>query len=94
MSSKRTSIEGIRQVIYSNKCIQETPKSMMYIDTEGLEFDVVCTVHHPTICMWTNNVWLLCGYNHTAVRRMVSAYTSIYQMRCTAYKVAPEDGII
>ena len=24
----------------------------------------------------------------------VSAYTGIYQLRCTAYKVAPEDGII
>ena len=26
-------------------------------------------------------VWLLCGY------------TGIYQMRCTAYKVAPNDGL-
>ena len=26
--------------------------------------------------------------------RMVPAYTSIYQMRCTAYKVAPDDGLI
>ena len=24
----------------------------------------------------------------------VSAYTGIYQMRCTAYKVAPDDGLI
>ena len=24
----------------------------------------------------------------------VPAYTGIYQMRCTAYKVAPEDGLI
>ena len=24
----------------------------------------------------------------------VSAYTDIYQMRCTAYKVAPDDGLI
>ena len=24
----------------------------------------------------------------------LSAYTGIYQMRCTAYKVAPEDGLI
>ena len=24
----------------------------------------------------------------------VLAYTGIYQMRCTAYKVAPEDGVI
>ena len=23
----------------------------------------------------------------------VSAYTDIYQMRCTAYKVAPDDGL-
>jgi hypothetical protein len=23
----------------------------------------------------------------------VSAYTGIYQMRCTAYKVAPDDGL-
>ena len=31
-------------------------------------------------------VWLLCGYSHTTARRMVPAYTDIYQMRCTAYK--------
>ena len=24
----------------------------------------------------------------------VPAYTGIYQMRCTAYKVAPDDGLI
>ena len=24
----------------------------------------------------------------------VPAYTNIYQMRCTAYKVAPDDGLI
>ena len=24
----------------------------------------------------------------------VSAYTGIHQMRCTAYKVAPEDGLV
>ena len=24
----------------------------------------------------------------------VSAYTGIYQVRCTAYKVAPDDGLI
>ena len=24
----------------------------------------------------------------------VSAYTGIYQIRCTAYKVAPDDGLI
>ena len=34
-------------------------------------------------------VWLLCGYNHTIARR-----TGMYQMRCTAYKVAPDDGLI
>ena len=28
------------------------------------------------------------GYSH------VSAYSSTYQMRCTAYKVAPDDGLI
>ena len=39
-------------------------------------------------------VWLLCGYSHTTARRMVSAYTGIYQMRCAAYKVAPDDGIV
>ena len=26
--------------------------------------------------------------------RHVPAYTGIYQMRCTAYKVAPDDGLI
>ena len=31
-------------------------------------------------------VWLLCGYIHTTARRMVPAYTGIYQMRCTACK--------
>ena len=25
--------------------------------------------------------------------RMVPVYTGIYQMRCTAYKVAPDDGL-
>ena len=39
-------------------------------------------------------VWLLCDYSHTTARRMVPAYTGIYQMRCTAYKVAPDDGLI
>ena len=34
-------------------------------------------------------VCLLCVYSHTTDRR-----TGIYQMRCTAYKVAPEDGLI
>ena len=33
-------------------------------------------------------------YSHTTARRMVPAYTGIYQMRCTAYKVAPDDGLI
>ena len=33
--------------------------------------------------------WLLCGYNHTTARRI-----GIYEMRCTAYKVAPDDGLI
>ena len=36
----------------------------------------------------------LAGYSHTTARRMVPAYTGIYQMRCTAYKVAPDDGLI
>ena len=40
------------------------------------------------------HVWLLCGYSHTRARRMVPAYTSVYQMRGTAYKVAPDDGLI
>ena len=35
-----------------------------------------------------------CGYSHTTATRMVPAYTGIYQMRYTAYKVAPDDGII
>ena len=30
----------------------------------------------------------------TTARRMVPAYTGVYQMRCTAYKVAPDDGLI
>ena len=32
-------------------------------------------------------VWLLCGYNNQTYG------TGIYQMRCTAYKVAPDDGL-
>jgi hypothetical protein len=36
----------------------------------------------------TGQNWL-CGYSHTTARR-----TGIYQMRCTAYKVAPDDGLI
>ena len=39
-------------------------------------------------------VCMLCGYSHTTYRRMVPAYTGIYQTRCTAYKVAPDDGLI
>ena len=31
---------------------------------------------------------LLFVYSHTTARR-----TGIYQMRCTAYKVAPDDGL-
>ena len=31
---------------------------------------------------------------HTTTRRMVPTYTGIYQMRCIAYKVSPEDGLI
>ena len=31
----------------------------------------------------------MCGYNHTTARRI-----GIYQMRCAAYKVAPDDGLI
>ena len=35
-------------------------------------------------------VWLLCGYSHTTATRI-----GIYRyMRCTAYKVAPDDGLI
>ena len=34
-------------------------------------------------------VWLLYDYSHTTARRI-----DIYQMRCTAYKVAPDDGLI
>ena len=37
-------------------------------------------------------VWLFCGYSHTTATCMVSV---IYRyMRCTAYKVAPDDGLI
>ena len=53
-------------------------------------------VYKPTRCtkfLWLDfifyyllYVWLLCGYSHTIARRMVSEYTGIYQMRCTAYK--------
>ena len=32
-------------------------------------------------------VWLLCDYSHTYG-------IGICQMRCTAYKIAPEDGLI
>ena len=35
-----------------------------------------------------------CCYSHTTARRVVPAYTGIYQMRCTAHKVAPDDGLI
>ena len=33
------------------------------------------------------------SYSHTTATRMVPTYTGIYQMRCTAYKVAPDDGL-
>ena len=39
-------------------------------------------------------VWLLYGYNHTTARRMVQAHTGIYQIRCTAHKVVPDDRLI
>ena len=38
-------------------------------------------------------VRLLCGCT-ASQQPDLSAYTDIYQMRCTAYKVAPEDGPI
>ena len=56
---------------------------------------ISCTSHlvYAGICRY---VWLLCGYSHTKTRQPhnVSAYTGIYQMRCTAYKVAPDDGLV
>ena len=47
-----------------------------------------CTSHlvYAGICQY---VWLLCGYSNTTNRRI-----GVYQMRCTAYKVAPDDGVI
>jgi hypothetical protein len=32
--------------------------------------------------------------NQKDATRMVPAYTGTYQMRCTVYKVAPDDGLI
>ena len=49
---------------------------------------------HRIWYMPVSNVWLLCDYSHTTARRMVPAYTGIYHMRCTACKVAPDDGLI
>ena len=47
---------------------------------------ISCTSHlvYVGICRY---VWLLCGYSQ-------SYGTGICQMRCTAYKVVPEDGLI
>ena len=51
---------------------------------------ISCTSHsvYAGICRY---IWLLCGYSHTTATRMVPAYT---ELRCTAYKVAPDDGLI
>ena len=42
-------------------------------------------------------VWMLCGYGKdlsvTTQQPDVPAYTGIYQIRCTAYKFAPDDGL-
>ena len=48
---------------------------------------ISCTSHlvYAGICRY---VWLLCDYSHTTARR-----TGIYQMRGTAYKVVPDDGL-
>ena len=59
-----------------------------YISPSSEATFISCTSHlvYAGICRY---VWLLCGYSHITARR-----TGIYQMRCTAYKVTPEDGRI
>ena len=42
-----------------------------------------------SICKYPHSLPRSSGYSHTTARR-----TDIYQMRCTAYKVAPDDGLI
>ena len=56
-----------------------------YISPSSGATFISCTSHlvHAGICRY---VWLLCGYT---ARRI-----DIFQMRCTAYKVAPDDGLI
>ena len=54
--------------------------------TSGATF-IRCTSHlvYAGICRY---VWLLSGYSHTTARHI-----GIYKMRCTAYKVAFDDGL-
>ena len=56
-----------------------------------LSFVTMLDVVYAGICRY---VWLLCGYSDTTATRMVPAYTGMYQMRCTAYKFAPDDALI
>ena len=53
--------------------------------SSGANF-ISCTSH---LVYADTNVQLLCGYSHTTARSF-----GVYQMRCTAYKVAPDDGLI
>ena len=48
-------------------------------------------VHHQEQLYKLYIAFGICRYY---ARRMVPAYTGVYQMRCTAYKVAPDDGLI
>ena len=57
---------------------------------------IICTSHLAytdtsgcCVVMATQQPDVLCDYSHTTARR-----TGIYQMRCTAYKVSPDDGLI
>ena len=67
------------------------------------QFDVVCTVHHPTICVWTNKIhtilvirlYFLLDALHVSDYSQqqpdISAYT---KFDVQLIKVAPEDGLI
>ena len=54
-------------------------------------------VHHREQLYKLYIAFAICRYMPVRVAtatRMVPVYTGIYQTRCTAYKVAPDDGLI
>ena len=49
---------------------------------------LISSISHLVYTGIRQYVWLLCGYSHTTAKRI-----GLYQMRCTAYKIAPDDSL-